>query len=508
MNRRNSIWTLLLVLGTGLLFALGINGYIMPESTDDLIYMEGARNLVAHGTYTSEGLIIADWPPIHSLLLAGVFLITGSSSIVVGKTVSVAMAMLSLYLICRLFTAEKRRFMWPALVVFAMLPTGFLSAVRSGSDWTYIALSLLFLLLLKRLSTQRGLGLALLCGLVLGAASLTRYVGVLMGIAVIAQALWLILGRQKLAFWKVWPEALIGLVGGAIWVSWPVFLRLQPEGTVAPGHYELAGSSLLSNFYPLDLFDAVGDYFAQLPDVLDKLGLGSGPMGTVVSALLATFVLSGFIRSVALNGFRASDYYVIAYMALICSYEWKLPRFFIPVGPWLIIYLMEGMAFLGALFTPRSWALRTSVWQYRALATVWCGMALLMNLVLVFRGHPGKLHGPLFAAATSGQETFYGDFYRELQKTGALLAKLPEGTVIATEGFYANYLSAYSGRLCIDPRLHPGTRPDVFVEIHGYQESDGLPEFARNWPVAHEIGKVRVLAPGTLAFSPLPSIKS
>jgi len=503
MNRRESSLTIILVLCAGVVFALGINGYIMPESTDDLIYMEGARNLAEHGTYTLDGKIISDWPPFHPVLLAGVFLILGSS-LIAAKVVSVLMALISLWLGARLLTAENRRFKWPALAVYAFLPTGFLCAVRNGSDWTYIALSLVFLLLLRKLAVKRQLWLAVLAGLVLGCAALTRNVGVLLGAAVIAQAVAFLLGKKRPVFWKAWPEVLIGVIGAAMWLSWPVFLKLSPEGTVTPGLYELNGSSLVSNIDPLSFFSAVGDYFAQLPNVLAKLGLGGGLVEMIVSGVLGLIILIGFWRSVFGQGFRASDYYVIAYMALICSYVWKLPRFMIPVGPWLILYLIEGMAFLGSLLVSRRKAGKAAKWQPAALAVAWCGLAVMMNLLLIFHGHPGKLHEPLFAWATDSQDEFYGDFYKELSKTGTLLSSLPESAVIGTEGFYANYLRAFSGRKCVDPRLFNGV-PDVFVQIDGYQETGELPEYAKTWTEVHAAGRVRVLAPHALAFTtPIP----
>jgi hypothetical protein len=187
---------------------------------------------------------------------------------------------------------------------------------------------------------------------------------------------------------------------------------------------------------------------------------------------------------------------VLAYLLLITSYEWKLPRFLIPVGPWLIDWFLEGLAFygeklrLGRKAEREGRGLKAAL---HALAIVWCGIALLFDMVLVFFGHPGKLHGPLMAWRSPTAQDFYGPLYQQLADVGAQLSQLPETELISTEGFYANYLHEFSGRRVIDPRLFKETIR-VHVAIDGYDEIVGLPLFAKDWQEVYTSGAVHVFS--------------
>jgi hypothetical protein len=496
MTKRDSSLALLLALVAGLLYALGINSYVMPESTDDLIYMEGARNLASHGAYTHQGLVISDWPPFYSMLLASLFKVF-PSSLVTAKVVTTVSAMLALWLAAHLLTQEQRRFRWSVLAVFAMLPTGYLCAVRTSADWTFIALGLTFLLFLRRLAEQRQLLPALATGFMLGCAALTRHIGVFLGVAIVAQAIWFLVRRDKTKRLKplqLWPEALAATVGASLWLGWAFYLKSLPPGIVAPGLYDHIGGSLLSNFHPLDLMRIVGDYFAQIPNIFERLGLQGGIVETMLCAVIGVVLITGMVRSMRHETFRASDWYVLAYLLLITSYEWKLPRFLIPVGPWLIDWFLEGTAFyteklrLGRKLSEEGSGLKSDI---QAVAGYWCGIALLFNMVLVFFGHPGKLHGPLMAWRSPTAQHFYGPLYQQLAEVGAQLSQLPETELISTEGFYANYLHEFSGRRVIDPRLFKETIK-VHVAIDGYDEIVGLPAFAKDWQEVYTSGAVRV----------------
>lgn len=477
---------MLLLIVAGVLFALGINPYVMPESTDDIIYYEGAKSLVHDGTYKFNGEIISDWPPVYSLVLAGFFLIFGES-LILAKIISAMSALLAFVLAFRLLRLEQRNYVYPTILVYAFLPTGFLYAIRSASDLTYIALCFTFLLLLHKLAEKPSTGVALLGGLTLGAAALTRHVGVMLGAAVIAQFCYLSWSDFKKrqggtllhAAIKQWRHVLLAVLGAGLWFAWGMFLKMSPEGTVARGMYEAHGSSLMNNFQPgIFFFECVGDYFAQLPNIFERLNLRGGLLETATSTLIGIILCIGLCRGLFTKGkFRASDYFVLAYGFLLVIYEWKLPRFLLPIGPWLIIYFFDGLGWISSkIFSTIKSSQTITTWQPRILAFVWVALALVMNLVLVFKGHPGKLHGPLLTSFNTSEREFYGSFYRDLYDAGQLLARLPEGLEIATQGFFVNYLTAFSSRPCLDPRLYHERAFDVIVDTNSIYEEHPMPE--------------------------------
>ncbi|MGC3992213.1 MAG: glycosyltransferase family 39 protein [Chthoniobacteraceae bacterium] len=437
---------------------------------------------------------------MYPLILAGGFRLFGES-MMLGKIISALSAVLALLLAARLMKSEKRAALWSTLAVYAALPTGFLCAVRSSSDWTFIAFSFAFLLLLKRMESQRTVWLAILTGLTLGAAALTRHVGVLLGAAVTAHALrliWLAFRAKKAflpgVFIGVWPEAIVAFLGASLWLSWTVYLKMAPPDTVAPGLYDALGGSLMNQFHLAELFSAVGDYFGQLPNIMEKAGLADSLAETIIYLLLGGIVVTGWVRSIRNKEgvFRATDYYVLAYLTVISLYEWKLPRFLIPLGPWLILYFLDGFTFLSQRLIPKRLSLSLLAPQRLTptVAALWCTVALLADAALIFLGHPGKLHGPLCVLRSTTQEQFYGPFYRELLEAGKLLSKLPDTTIVGTQGFYANYLHMFSGRPCLDPRLYKET-PDVYVQIQDYDEGYRLPGDA--WREVFAKGRVRIV---------------
>lgn len=489
---------LLLLTVAGVLFALGINPYVMPESTDDIIYYEGAKSLIYDGTYKFNGEIISDWPPVYSLVLAGFFLIFGES-LILAKIISAMSALLAFVLAFRLLRVEQRNYAWPAIMVYAFLPTGFLYAIRSASDWTYIALCFAFLLLLNKLAKKPSTGIALLGGVTLGAAALTRHVGVMLGAAVIAQFCYLSWQdfksrRESLlsAALKQWRHVLLAVLGAGLWFAWGMFLKMSPEGTVARGMYEAHGSSLMNNFQPgIFFFECVGDYFAQLPNIFEKFNLRGGLLETITSTLIGIIICIGLCRSLFAKGsFRATDYFVLAYGFLLVMYEWKLPRFLLPIGPWLLIYFFDGLGWISSklLSTLKSNQLITT-WQPRVLTLIWVTLALAMNLVLIFKGHPGKLHGPLFTSFNTSEREFYGSFYRDLYDVGQLLTKLPKDSEIATQGFFVNYLTAFSNRPCLDPRLYHERDFDVIVDTNSIYEEHPMPE---GWRDVHHTENLNI----------------
>ena len=210
---------LLLALSPLCLYVLGLNAYFLPDQYDNVLYYYGAQSLSANGTYYFFDQPITRWPPVTSLLLTLPFLL-GIQSVLVAKGIILLCAALGLVLSYRLLVQTKRPY--PALItaIFGLLPFSVIVGTRIMSEWPFIVLSFLFLLLLERQRQQnRTLRFAFFLGLLLGAATLTRWVGFLLGAAVVAQALDHLL-RQRSGLKGIVPEALTATVGATMMVLW------------------------------------------------------------------------------------------------------------------------------------------------------------------------------------------------------------------------------------------------------------------------------------------------
>ncbi|MSS71917.1 MAG: hypothetical protein EXS64_10565 [Candidatus Latescibacteria bacterium] len=90
------------------------------------------------------------------------------------------------------------------------------------SEWPYTAISLLFLYFLILLKEgRRNIPFAVLTGVLLGMASLTRWLGVLLGVAVLAQSFdKMRSGRGLSRFRLALPEAVVAVTGAGIFGLW------------------------------------------------------------------------------------------------------------------------------------------------------------------------------------------------------------------------------------------------------------------------------------------------
>ncbi|MBI2951963.1 hypothetical protein HYY27_07710, partial [bacterium] len=171
-----------------LLYGVALNPYFLPSQYDDILYYYGAKSLAENGSYQFNGLYITDWPPALPALLATLFLL-GLESVWVAKSLILLFAGLGLLLTYRLFEREGRPHPLIVGLLFALLPSSFTMGTRIMAEWPYIAISLLFFILLDLLNgRRRSIPFAVLTGAVLGLASLTRWAGVFLGAAVLSQA--------------------------------------------------------------------------------------------------------------------------------------------------------------------------------------------------------------------------------------------------------------------------------------------------------------------------------
>ena len=147
----------------------------------------------------------------------------------------------------------------------ALLPVALVTGASILSEWPYIVASFAFLLALSKLSQTRQWRWAIAAGVLLALASLTRFLGVFLGAAIVVQAVRF--ARQR-GLGGAGQEIVVSLMEAVPWVVWKVRCQsLIATGEAPPGAYDQQGYYLerFTNIEPLTLF-------SQLESALFSMG--------------------------------------------------------------------------------------------------------------------------------------------------------------------------------------------------------------------------------------------
>lgn len=426
------------LIGAAILYALGLNPFVMPESTDDITYYELGRSLAEGKGYTYHGEIITDWPPVYPFVIS-LFFRMGIESILVIKTLSILFAISALWLGFRLLKAEQRHYPALTILIFALFPTCLLYGVRTASEWLFMVLSFSFFLSLIRLRDKESsrYGEAVILGLLLGVASLTRMVGVVLGVGILLQMgmRWFRDSRplsQKIE--SIIPEFMAASIGAIIFIAWRIYLTYGAEiGDVAVGNYDLKGFSIWSSFEPIVMLSQLNELFFQMDDVLAMVHLS--PIEGLLAILVGILLVIGLVGKFKERRFLPTDAYAIATMLMLVSYEIVATRFFIAIAPFVISWLFHGIETVaGAMRLP---ARRTIL----TLAMCWIIGLLSIDLVLIFRGNQ-KDHGPLTGLISQDESAFYRNLYADLREASLEIAAKDPEAIVGVYGWFANFISA------------------------------------------------------------------
>jgi len=442
-----------LLAGCGLLYAAALNPHFLPGAYDNIVYHFGADTIWKYGTYRFQDEYIVDWPPVFSLLLV-LPRIFGIDSVVAGKAIVALTALAATALAAKLLAAEKRPAPLFACFVFALAPTSFLTATREMSDWPCAAFVMLCLALLQRLSTQRSVGLALLVGCAMGAAALTRYAAVLLGVAVVAQAL------RRLRSWRegratllecVGLEALTAGSGAALFSTWLLRLASLPAEQLGKSNY---GHARLLDLSPWPFIDGVTNATTYLPPVAQGVGL-TDSWGIAVGVVLLALAGLGIAGRIRNGTWNPTDWYVAASAALFYFYHLKAARHVLPMVPFLIGYFVEGVE-LSARGLRRFDARRVRA-VVQGVLVLWATALLAFDLHLLFRGNT-RTHGALHFFSSPTAERFYLGEWADLHSASTMIRGSGlEGDVglVGTGDF--KYVRAWSGHVSkpYEPSDHP-----------------------------------------------------
>ena len=200
--QKNTFWIFLslLTLGAMILCALVIFRYGAGVASDSTKYLSVAQSLLdGNGLVDHRGLPLLSWPPLYSITLAGLGLLTGLDVFVAGGYLNVFLLGLNLFLsgvIFRRAFSEKPLYAYLA-TLFVFLSISSLR-IHSGisSDPLYLTLTLGFLVAVHGYITKRSYHASAWMLLFSILAPLQRYVG--LAVAVTAEVVILVENRRSM----------------------------------------------------------------------------------------------------------------------------------------------------------------------------------------------------------------------------------------------------------------------------------------------------------------------
>ena len=455
-----------------LLCVVGLNPYFRPDYHDNITYFVAAESILDGDGYTFQGAPIADWPPVTSLILAGVFAVFGSS-IYAAKLVSVAAAVISILLANTLLRREQRADRLKTVALFTLTPIALLTATTIASDWICAAFSFACLLALWHLREKRGIGLAIAAGLCLGLAALTRQTGILLGVALLVQAfgLW----REK-GVRAVIPEFVAASIGASMYLSWGAFTAAQlAKHPALTGNYANNGLSLFTDFSFPDLAISIFDLFWKWDSILERLGIPSA-FATALLVVPSTILLTGIVSTIRRREAHPSDFYALAFLALILGYHWKMSRYLLPIAPFLIAWFFAGLRCASGILTKRKSASGTRRdLLVPSIAALWVILLIPLDAYVLFNKTGNGAHRGISPLSNPLPSDYYQDRWADLHAGCEAIKRDGQHGAVAGSGFYLRYIRAFTNRTSTDTRGVPAHSATYSIIINDQLSSDPNP---------------------------------
>lgn len=429
----------------GLLYLSALNPFYLPDTHDNILYQEAARSLASGEGFQYSGKLVTDWPPGFPFVLSLPHVL-GVHSIVVSKVIVMAFAVLALLLAYRLLVREDRPMAGWTCLAIALAPTSFQMGTRILSEWPYMAWSFLFLILLGRLNDDRRTsGVAVLAGLALGASVLTRYAGVFLGAAVLAQAISNLRARRDLPlFQRVLPEALVASTGALVLLAWSVYLGWAVSRGADVWTQNHLDAVTHGSFHPWVVMASASNLFFMTQSLLGRLG----PVSVVAAGAVVVVFAWGLARRVRRGGIRPSDWYALALLVFLSMYEEPnipvMTRYILPLAPLLLSWFFEGIERIASLAGIARRAQRRL--PVGVVLAAWLAALAMVDGHLVTLGKPGGGHAGLSPAASPTPETFYRGYWLDLHGACRFIeARQEEGLVLELPN-YTRYLRTFCHR--------------------------------------------------------------
>jgi len=476
---------LLLLALPATLFLLALNPWFSPEQHDDVTYFFSAESLAEHGSFALDGTPVTDWPPVFPAILAAARSLAGGSPLV-AKLVVLLFVCVGVLVIRRV--AATQHFPCPSLIaaITCLLPISLICGANILSEWPFLTLSLLFILSLQRLQHSRTPLWILGSGILLAITSLTRFSGVLLGAAIIAQAVTRMRADKRLQ--SALPEILVACIGAAPWLLWKLRCHLIIAGGDAPpGAYDQPGYYIerFTNFDIAGLFAAIESTLLSATRASSQV-TDHQLVGTAIVSLLAIATIAGAALHFKRFGIQPADWYVLANLALLLGDLMKPERYFLPIAPFLIAYLIVAIRAVADTF-----ARQRPAQAFAAAIAVWVALLLALDTHLLFKGNADGSRGGQSMLASPDIESFYRaenlELYRAIRSADR---RAPSGDPIAAAGFHGKYLLALAGRSFEnypDDDLEPTS---WLVERH--HEGGGQIQIPSGWRLVETFGTHRV----------------
>ena len=477
-------WSIFAIVG---LYALALNPWFMPDQHDDVLYFYGATSIVDEGTYSLFGAAITDWPPGLSFLFSLLFRITGPC-VIVAKCAILAFVALGLYLLPRFLRGQGRSYPVVCTALAALFPASFLMGTRVLSEWPFLTVTALFFLALDRLRKTPSWRWALVVGVMLAVASLTRFIGVFLGAAIVWQW-WLVYRSDGGGISKVWkPELFAAGLGGALWLGWRWrCARLVEQGLADVGNYDQAGyfKERFTNFDPLHFFVCIEEMMLSVGRVAGKMGLPEF-MGQGVALVLGGVLIYGLIVHLRKRGLQPVDAYVLVCLFVLLLDLKKPVRYFMPLAPFIASYLIEGVVPLG-----QRWLKERAKIVLRMLTAGWMCWLILLNGILLIKGNASGTHHGLSMLVSRTPEAFYqGDWSDLYELCLELQASFPGETIGVHGEVISKYVSVFAELPVIDMPQDVDLPHRVLLTDESVER---LPMYEQGWAEWKSLGKYRVL---------------
>jgi len=450
------------------LYVAALNPYFPPDNYDDLVYYSGAVSLAEELSFKEEGIHIVDWPPVLSAVIAIPFAL-GLESLWTAKICILFAAAAGLIAGWWHYRREGRPAPLLTFVLFALLPISFMMGTRLMTEWPYFLVSALFLHALSRLRPPIWqTGPVVLAGTLLATATLTRFVGVLLGAAVLAQAI------EKLVVTRRWrsvlPELLTAAIGAAGFLLWKAKLHWQIQaGTAAGTVYYTDGVTpdMIGRFEPLTLLPRITDLFFHINTVIAAQGW-EGPLATLICAVPGLIVILGLMARLATRERSPTDWYVVALLALVaCLGNDQQTRYLMPIAPFLIGYGLAGCTKLFGWVRPGEHP-RMGPMPRLGLAA-WITVLIAGATHLLFIGNAKRTHGALCYFVSPTPAHFYRGDWLDLYQACQHVREHPTRGQLALVGDDDRYFARFAGRprvpfvpgmefafLLVRPAIEPG----------------------------------------------------
>lgn len=233
--QKNRYWVFLacLALGAMALGAIATSRYGAGVASDSVKYMAVAQNLLdGNGLYDHRGLPLLSWPPLYSMILAGLSRLTGLDVFIVGWFSNLLLLGLNLFLsgviFWRVFKDKPEYAYLAGAFVFFSLSSLRVHATLL-SDALYLTMTLVFLLCVDTYITTNSRrafwGMVLLSAL----APIHRYVGLAVGVTGL-----LVIFIQHRKAWRVMfrDGIILGLATALPIFWWLVVHNIMTYGTL------------------------------------------------------------------------------------------------------------------------------------------------------------------------------------------------------------------------------------------------------------------------------------